>query len=87
MAVHPKGVDIMKPGGLVKDPISALSLGLGATESVRWVHRNIFLQTFTHWNHSDLYIIIPQVLVRVKAGTVLVDIADLHGVADLLQVF
>ncbi|HHU7899551.1 TPA: sodium:solute symporter family transporter, partial [Escherichia coli] len=29
MAVHPKGVDIMKPGGLVKDPISALSLGLG----------------------------------------------------------
>ncbi|MFO6483580.1 sodium:solute symporter family transporter [Escherichia coli] len=26
MAVHPKGVDIMKPGGLVKDPISALSL-------------------------------------------------------------
>lgn len=28
-----------------------------ATESVRWVHRNIFLQTFTHWNHSDLYII------------------------------
>lgn len=25
MAVHPKGVDIMKPGGLVKDPISALS--------------------------------------------------------------
>ena len=28
MAVHPKGVDIMKPGGLVKDPISALSLGL-----------------------------------------------------------
>ncbi|HAO0637246.1 TPA: cation/acetate symporter ActP [Escherichia coli] len=29
MAVHPKGVGIMKPGGLVKDPISALSLGLG----------------------------------------------------------
>ena len=29
MAVHPKGVDIMKPDGLVKDPISALSLGLG----------------------------------------------------------
>nr|WP_137649079.1 cation/acetate symporter ActP [Escherichia albertii] len=29
MAVHPKGTDIMKPGGLVKDPISALSLGLG----------------------------------------------------------
>lgn len=29
MAVHPKGVDIMKPCGLVKDPISALSLGLG----------------------------------------------------------
>ncbi|MBJ7222696.1 MULTISPECIES: cation/acetate symporter ActP [unclassified Brenneria] len=29
MAVHPKGVDIMSPGGLVSDPISALSLGLG----------------------------------------------------------
>ncbi|MCZ4059522.1 cation acetate symporter [Pantoea sp. LMR881] len=29
MAVHPKGVAIMQPGGLVKDPISALSLGLG----------------------------------------------------------
>ncbi|QUG77447.1 cation/acetate symporter ActP [Erwinia sp. E602] len=29
MKVHPKGVDIMSPGGLVKDPISALSLGLG----------------------------------------------------------
>ncbi|AGN86765.1 cation/acetate symporter ActP [Enterobacter sp. R4-368] len=29
MAVHPKGVAIMSPGGLVKDPISALSLGLG----------------------------------------------------------
>ena len=27
MSVHPKG--IMSPGGLVKDPISALSLGLG----------------------------------------------------------
>ncbi len=30
MAVHPKGEAIMSPGGLVKDPISALSLGLGA---------------------------------------------------------
>ena len=29
MAVHPKGQDIMRPGGLVHDPISALSLGLG----------------------------------------------------------
>ncbi len=29
MAVHPKGVEIMRPGGLVHDPISALSLGLG----------------------------------------------------------
>ncbi|PUU65472.1 cation/acetate symporter ActP [Citrobacter freundii] len=29
MAVHPKGSAIMSPGGLVKDPISALSLGLG----------------------------------------------------------
>lgn len=29
MAVHPKGIEIMRPGGLVKDPISALSLGLG----------------------------------------------------------
>jgi cation/acetate symporter len=29
MAVHPKGEAIMSPGGLVKDPISALSLGLG----------------------------------------------------------
>ena len=29
MAVHPKGIAIMQPGGLVKDPISALSLGLG----------------------------------------------------------
>jgi cation/acetate symporter len=28
MAVHPKGSAIMSPGGLVKDPISALSLGL-----------------------------------------------------------
>lgn len=28
MAVHPKGAAIMQPGGLVKDPISALSLGL-----------------------------------------------------------
>ncbi len=27
MAVHPKGEAIMSPGGLVKDPISALSLG------------------------------------------------------------
>jgi Na+(H+)/acetate symporter ActP len=26
---HPKGIAIMQPGGLVKDPISALSLGLG----------------------------------------------------------
>ena len=26
--VHPKGIDIMKPGGLVHDPISAISLGL-----------------------------------------------------------
>lgn len=29
MAVHPKGAAIMSPCGLVKDPISALSLGLG----------------------------------------------------------
>ncbi|XPE40579.1 sodium:solute symporter family transporter [Shigella flexneri] len=29
MAAHPKGAAIMSPGGLVKDPISALSLGLG----------------------------------------------------------
>nr|WP_207302049.1 cation acetate symporter [[Erwinia] mediterraneensis] len=29
MAVHPKGIDIMRPGGLVHDPVSALSLGLG----------------------------------------------------------
>ena len=29
LAVHPKGEAIMSPGGLVKDPISALSLGLG----------------------------------------------------------
>lgn len=29
MAVHPKGQAIMRPGGLVNDPISALSLGLG----------------------------------------------------------
>lgn len=29
MAVHPKGSAIMSPGGLVQDPISALSLGLG----------------------------------------------------------
>ncbi|WP_017347315.1 cation acetate symporter [Pantoea sp. A4] len=29
MAVHAKGEAIMRPGGLVKDPISALSLGLG----------------------------------------------------------
>ena len=29
MAVHPKGGAIMRPGGLVSDPISALSLGLG----------------------------------------------------------
>lgn len=29
IAVHPKGDEIMRPGGLVKDPISALSLGLG----------------------------------------------------------
>ncbi len=28
MAVHSKGQDIMRPGGLVSDPISALSLGL-----------------------------------------------------------
>lgn len=27
--VHPKGIAIMRPGGLVSDPISALSLGLG----------------------------------------------------------
>ncbi|EXU77380.1 cation acetate symporter [Erwinia mallotivora] len=27
--VHPKGIAIMRPGGLVHDPISALSLGLG----------------------------------------------------------
>ncbi|CAX57054.1 Cation/acetate symporter actP [Erwinia pyrifoliae DSM 12163] len=29
MKVHPKGMAIMRPGGLVNDPISALSLGLG----------------------------------------------------------
>ncbi|MEC5345193.1 cation/acetate symporter ActP [Brenneria populi] len=29
MTVHPKGAAIMSPGGLVSDPISALSLGLG----------------------------------------------------------
>ena len=29
MAVHPKGQAIMRPGGLVNDPVSALSLGLG----------------------------------------------------------
>ncbi|MCL2898200.1 cation/acetate symporter ActP [Brenneria tiliae] len=29
MAVHPQGAAIMSPGGLVSDPISALSLGLG----------------------------------------------------------
>ncbi|QHM72738.1 cation/acetate symporter ActP [Mixta intestinalis] len=29
MEVHPKGAAIMRPGGLVNDPISALSLGLG----------------------------------------------------------
>ncbi|MBA2814136.1 cation acetate symporter [Candidatus Pantoea persica] len=29
MAVHLKGAAIMQPGGLVKDPVSALSLGLG----------------------------------------------------------
>lgn len=29
IAVHPKGIAIMRPGGLVHDPISALSLGLG----------------------------------------------------------
>ncbi|CAH0157258.1 cation/acetate symporter ActP [Erwinia aphidicola] len=29
MKVHPKGIAIMSPGGLVHDPISALSLGLG----------------------------------------------------------
>ncbi|MFS2224177.1 cation acetate symporter [Pantoea sp. B65] len=28
MAVHPKGQAIMRPGGLVNDPVSALSLGL-----------------------------------------------------------
>ncbi|UXN66644.1 cation/acetate symporter ActP (plasmid) [Phyllobacterium sp. A18/5-2] len=28
VAIHPKGVAIMAPGGLVKDPVSALSLGL-----------------------------------------------------------
>ncbi|QTF09879.1 cation/acetate symporter ActP [Brenneria izadpanahii] len=29
MDVHPKGAAIMRPGGLVSDPVSALSLGLG----------------------------------------------------------
>lgn len=29
IAVHPKGAAIMRPGGLVSDPVSALSLGLG----------------------------------------------------------
>ncbi|MEA0983620.1 sodium:solute symporter family transporter, partial [Salmonella enterica] len=29
MAVHPQGTAIMSPGGLVQDPISALSFGLG----------------------------------------------------------
>lgn len=28
VAVHPKGIKIMSPGGLVSDPVSALSLGL-----------------------------------------------------------
>jgi len=28
VSVHPKGVSIMSPGGLVKDPISAISLGI-----------------------------------------------------------
>ncbi|OUR64806.1 cation acetate symporter [Methylophaga sp. 42_25_T18] len=28
VAVHPKGLDIMAPGGLVSDPISAISLGV-----------------------------------------------------------
>ena len=28
VAVHPKGLDIMAPGGLVSDPISAISLGI-----------------------------------------------------------
>jgi len=28
VAIHPKGISIMSPGGLVTDPISALSLGL-----------------------------------------------------------
>ncbi|WP_306872919.1 cation/acetate symporter ActP [Neorhizobium galegae] len=28
VAIHPKGIAIMAPGGLVKDPISALSLGV-----------------------------------------------------------
>lgn len=28
VAVHPKGIDVMAPGGLVSDPISALSLGV-----------------------------------------------------------
>lgn len=26
--VHPRGIDIMKPGGLVSDPVSAISLGI-----------------------------------------------------------
>jgi len=28
VAVHPKGLDIMAPGGLISDPISAISLGI-----------------------------------------------------------
>lgn len=28
VAVHPKGLDIMAPGGLVSDPVSAISLGI-----------------------------------------------------------
>nr|MDQ6119798.1 hypothetical protein [Klebsiella pneumoniae subsp. pneumoniae] len=35
MAVHPKGAAIMSPGGLVKDPISALS-GSGSDVRYRW---------------------------------------------------
>ncbi|EKH2308917.1 cation/acetate symporter ActP [Escherichia coli] len=45
MAVHPKGVDIMKPGGLVKDPISALSLGLGLMFGTAGPH--ILMRFFT----------------------------------------
>ncbi|WP_432724198.1 cation acetate symporter [Jeongeupia wiesaeckerbachi] len=29
VATHPKGIDIMSPGGLVKNPIDAISLGVG----------------------------------------------------------